>query len=166
MPVGKNKVPMAKLRAVLSEAGYENVRTYIASGNALVDSDKGPREIETHVHNLIEKHIGPDLVVVVRTAAELQKVLDSNPFTKGYDLSRTFFTMFAEPPKAAIVKELNVLDFGEEELVITKHAAYLYIPGNAGRSKINNALLERKLGVGMTARNFNTMSKLIELANG
>lgn len=156
---------MAKLREVLSDAGYENARTYIASGNALVDSDKGPREIETHVHALILKHIGPDLVVVVRTAAELQKVLDSNPFTKGYDISRVFFTMFAEAPKTAVVKELSAQDFGEEELVITKRAAYLYIPGNAGRSKLNNAFLEKKLGVGMTARNFNTMGKLIELAN-
>lgn len=164
MPTGKNRVPMARLREVLAAAGYQNVRTYIASGNALVDSSSKPREIEKHVHDLIKKHIGPELTVVVRTGAELQKVLDNNPFTKGYDVSRVFFTLFASAPAAALVKALTAQDFGDEEFVITKQAAYLYIPGNAGRSKLNNAFLERKLGVTMTARNFNTTTKLIELS--
>ena len=165
MPTGKNRVPMATLREVLSDAGYENVRTYIASGNALVDSHSKPREIEKHVHDLIKKHIGPDLTVVVRTGAELQKVLDGNPFTKGYDIARVFFTLFAAAPAAAAVKELTAQDFGDEEIVITKLAAYLYLPGNAARSKLTNAFLERKLGVTMTARNFNTFSKLIEMTS-
>ncbi len=164
MPVGKNRVPMAVLREVLTDAGYLNVRTYIASGNALVDSNLKPREIEKHVHDLIKKHIGPDLTVVVRTGVELLKVLDGNPFTKGYDISRVFFTLFAAAPAAAGVKELTAQDFGDEEIVITKQAAYLYLPGNAARSKLTNAFLERKLGVTMTARNFNTITKLIELS--
>lgn len=166
MPTGKNRVPMAALREVLADAGYENVRTYIASGNALVDSGKSAREIEKHVHDLIMKYIGPELTVVVRTGAELQKVLDNNPFTKGYDIARVFFTLFASAPAAALVKELTAQDYGEEEIVITKHAAYLYIPGNAGRNKLSNAFLERKLGVTMTARNFNTVGKLIEMSVG
>ena len=164
MPTGKNRVPMAALREVLADAGYENVRTYIASGNALVDSGKSAREIEKHVHDLIKKHIGPELTVVVRTGAELQKVLDNNPFTNKYDLSRVFFTLFALAPTPSVVKELTAQDFGDEEIVITKHAAYLYLPGNAARSKLTNAYLERKLSVTMTARNFNTITKLIELS--
>ncbi|MCB9357604.1 MAG: DUF1697 domain-containing protein [Calditrichaeota bacterium] len=165
MPTGKNRVPMAQLREVLSKDGFENARTYIASGNALVDSDLSARDIETRVHALIRKHIGPDLVVVVRTAKELQKVLDGNPFTKGYDPSRVFYVLFQTPPNAAAAKELTAQDFGDEEVVISKHAGYLYIPGNAARSKLSNNFLEKKLGVGSTSRNLNTMTKLIELAN-
>lgn len=164
MPTGKNRVPMAQLREVLTQAGYGNARTYIASGNALVDSNKSPREIEADVQHLIKKHIGPELAVVVRSAAELQKVLDENPFGKGYDIARVFFMQFQSAPAAAKIKELLAQDYGEEELAITKRAAYLYIPGSAARSKLSNNFLEKKIGVAATTRNFNTMSKLIELA--
>jgi len=164
MPTGKNRVPMAQLREVLADAGYANVRTYIQSGNALVDSNKSAREIEEDVHRLIKKHIGAELAVVVRSAAELHKVLDENPFGKGYDTARVFFTLFETAPAAAKVKELLAQDYGEEELAITKRAAYLYIPGSAARSKMSNNFLEKKIGVAATTRNFNTMSKLIVLA--
>jgi uncharacterized protein (DUF1697 family) len=164
MPTGKNKVPMAQLREVLGNAGFENVRTYIQSGNALVDSELSMREVETRVHELIKKHIGPDLVVVARTGRQLQKVLHENPFQRGYDVSRIFFALFAEPPPSQKVKELLKQDFSPEELVITKNAAYMYIPGMYGRGLHSSNFFEKKLGVSATMRNFNTMSKLIEMS--
>ena len=71
-------MPMEQLREVLGKNGFENVRTYIASGNALVETDLSVRDIETKVHDLIKEHIGPDLTIVVRTGAQLQKVLDES----------------------------------------------------------------------------------------
>jgi len=165
MPTGKNKVPMAELREVLAEAGFENVRTYIQSGNALVETTLTAREIEKHVHEAIKKHIGPDLVVVVRTAAELQRVLDHNPFQQEYDISRVFFVLFAQTPAASRVKELLAQDFSPEKLAVTDGAAYMYIPGTYGRDTLSNNFLEKKLGVSATMRNFNTMSKLIEMSH-
>jgi uncharacterized protein (DUF1697 family) len=162
-PTGKNKVPMARLRAVLTDAGFKNVRTYITSGNALVESDLPPREIEKQVHGLIKEHIGPDLAVVVRTGAELQTVLDENPFTEGYDLSHVFFASFASPPPDAKVNALLSEDFGDEKLVITGYAAYIYTD-LLGRGRLSNNFLEKKLGVAATTRNFNTMKKLVELS--
>lgn len=165
MPVGKNKVPMARLRDVLSRAGFKNVRTYIASGNALVDTDLSARETERRIHELIKKHIGPDLVVVARTGSQLQKVLDENPFKKGHDISRVFFVSFHQPPSAQHVKELLQHDFSPEKLVITKLAAYLYIPGSAARSRLSNNFLEKKLEISATTRNFNTLTKLIAMSD-
>lgn len=166
MPIGKTKTPMARLREVLTKAGFKRVRTYIASGNALVDTDLSPKEIEKQVHDLIKKHIGPDLVVVVRTGDQLQKVLDENPFTeeKGYDISRAFFVAFASPPDADKVKDVTSQDYGEEKIVITKKAGYLYIPGSAARSQLSNNWLEKKLKVSSTSRNYNTTTKLIEMS--
>ena len=163
MPRGKNKVPMAELRRALSEAGFQNSRTYIQSGNALVESELSPQQIEEQVRQLIKSEIGPDLVVVVRTRAQLQEVLDNNPFKEGYDISRVFFVLFGERPAAERVKELLAQDFGDEELSINKYAAYMYIPGSYG-GKLSNNFLERKLGVSATMRNFNTLSKLVELS--
>jgi len=163
MPTGKNKVPMAQLRQVLAAAGFEDVRTYIQSGNALLRTNLAAPEVEQRVRELIRQHIGPDLVVVARTGAQLQKILDGNPF-QNHDISRVFFTALAQTPPPEKVKQVLAQDYAPEEVVITGDAAYLYIPGSAARSKLSNNYLEKKLGVSATTRNFNTMKKLIELS--
>jgi uncharacterized protein (DUF1697 family) len=163
-PVGKNKVPMAQLREVLSNDGFDRVRTYIQSGNALVDTELPASRIGKRVHELIEKHIGPDLVVVVRTRTEMQNMLYGNPFQKDHDISRVFFVLFAQKPSVDRVAELLTRDFGNEKLAIAKNAAYMYIPGTYGRGKLSNNYLEKQLGISATMRNFNTISKLIELS--
>lgn len=163
MPSGKNKVPMSRLREVLVEGGFQNVRTYIQSGNVLVDTESSPREIEQQVHALLKKNIGPDLVVVVRTGPEIQEILDSNPFKKRYDISRQFFVLFASTPSREKVAELLSTEFGDEKLFI-KDAGYMYIPGTYGRGKLSSNFLEKKLGVPATMRNYNTLTKLLAMS--
>jgi uncharacterized protein (DUF1697 family) len=164
MPVGKNKVSMSELRSVLSKENFENVRTYIASGNIVADTDLSAEATEIKVRTLIKKHLGPDLTVVARTGAQLQNMLDANPFGSNYDISRVFFVSFAVPPHASKIKELLRQDFSPEKLVITNQGAYMYIPGNAARSKLSNNFLEKKFGVSATTRNANTMNRLIEMS--
>jgi uncharacterized protein (DUF1697 family) len=163
MPVGKNKVPMAQLRQVLTDAGFKDVRTYIASGNVILRTDLLPSALEKRVHDLIKKHIGPDLVVVARTGAQLRKILDGNPLKKE-NISRVFYTMFAQKPDKQKVKELLAQDFSSEEVFINNDIAYVYIPENYTLSKLANNSLEKLLGVSATTRNINTMRKLIELS--
>jgi uncharacterized protein (DUF1697 family) len=166
MPSGKNKVPMVRLREVLSGVGFGNVRTYVQSGNVLVDTGLSADEVGKSVRELIKKHIGPDLAVVVRTGPELQKVLEENPFQQGYDISRVFFVVLAQIPAMEKVQELSAQDFGDEKLAFstTKDTAYMYIPGPYGRGRLSNNFLEKKLGVSATMRNFNTMSRLVEMS--
>jgi uncharacterized protein (DUF1697 family) len=165
MPTGKNKVPMAQLREILARDGFGNVRTYIQSGNVLVDTDLPLKRVGSRVHELIQKNIGPDLTVVARTSAELRKVLAGNPFQQGHEVSRVFFVLFAQNPAPEKVEELLAEDFGAEKLVITEDAAYMYIPGTYGRGKLSSNFLEKKLDVAATMRNFNTMNKLVEISN-
>ena len=164
MPIGKNKVPMARLREALAKAEFKNVRTYIASGNALVDTDLPAKEVQARVHTLIKKHIGPDLVVIVRTGAQLQKVLDGNPFKQGYDPSRLFFASFDKPPPLQKRKELLKLDVSPDEIFFDGNTAYVFIPGPYVESKLGANYLEKQLGVSATMRNFNTMTKLTAMA--
>jgi uncharacterized protein (DUF1697 family) len=164
MPTGKNKVPMAQLREVLTQAGFGNVRTYTQSGNALVNTDLSAKEVEKRVHDLIKKHIGADLVVVVRTTLQVQKILNGNLFKSGHNISRAFFVLFEKTPPSQKVKELLTQDFSPEKLVITKDTAYMYIPGTYGRDTLSGGFLEKKLGVSATMRNFNTLSKLVEMS--
>ena len=155
---------MAELREVLTNAGFSNARTYIASGNALVDTDLTSKEVEKRVHDLIKEHIGPALAVFARTGDQLQAVLDENPFKEGYDISRTFFTLFQEPPSRDKVAKLLTQDFLPEELRFSDHAAYLFIPGSAARSQLSSISLGKLLGVSATSRNFNTLTKLVEMS--
>lgn len=165
-PSGTNKVPMAQLRKVLAQAGFSNVRTYIQTGNVLLDTESSALETEKRIHHLIKEHIGPDLAVVVRTGIELQKMLANNPFQEGYDISRVFFVLFAQIPVAEKIQELLTQDFGEEKLAIAGDAAYMYIPGTYGRGKLSNNFLEKKLNISATMRNFNTLRKLVEISKG
>jgi uncharacterized protein (DUF1697 family) len=88
MLTGQNKVSMAQLRG------------YIQSGNVPVDTMLSARKVEKREHEQNKKQIGPELVVVVRTGAKLQQVLDNNPFQKGYEISPVFFVLFAKTPTA------------------------------------------------------------------
>lgn len=164
-PSGKNRVPMAQLRQLLAENGFENVQTWMQSGNVILDSELSVKEVATKVNKVIKENIGADLKIIVKTPAEIKKVLDENPFGEGYDISRVFFTLFNDIPDENLVKNLQEQDFGNDKFVFTSHAIYLFIPGSAAETKLNNNFLERKLKIDATTRNFNTLSKLVALSS-
>lgn len=167
MPTGKNKVKMSELQNMLSKSGYEDVRTYIASGNVLVKSDKKADEIESHVQDILKNKMNVDLVVMVRSATQIEKLLTENPFSdKKYDQSRIFYVSFKTTPGKNVRSAVESLmqEFVDEAVVLTRHGGYMYIPGNATRSKVSNNWLEKQLGVSSTTRNANTLNKLLFLA--
>lgn len=164
-PTGKNRVPMAELRKALVDNGFKNVQTWIQSGNVILDSDSSAKELSERVHAIIKENIGADLKIIVKTPLEIKAVLEKNPFTHNYDISRVFFTLFNDKPGKELVNALQQQDFGEEMCVIAPHAIYLYIPGSAARSKLSNNFIERKLKIDATTRNFNTLSKLLTLGS-
>lgn len=164
MPSGKNKVPMARLREVLSEAGFGAVRTYIQSGNVLLTSELPGERVGHEVNRLIKENIGAELSVLVRTRDDLRRILAGNPYLEDHDVSRVFFSLFAQTPPAQKVKALLGRDFADEQLSITEEAAYMFIPGTYGRGRLSNNFLEKQLGVTATTRNFNTLRNLVELS--
>lgn len=163
-PSGRNKVPMAQFREVLKKAAFAHVRTYIQSGNALVDTELPAHMVEKNVRELIRNQIGSDLVVIARTGAQLEEVLEANPFTKGYDISRVFFVSFDKTPPVQKVMELLSLDISPEKLAFGENTAYMYIPGQYGKGTLSGNFLEKKLGVAATMRNFNTMNRLVTMS--
>lgn len=164
-PSGKNRVPMAQLCQFLSENGFENVRTWIQSGNVILNSKLSTKEVASKVKNIIRENIGADLKIIVKTPTEIKKVLDENPFGEGYDISRVFFTLSNDIPDEDLIKRLQEQDFGNDEFIITPNAIYLFIPGSAAETKLSNNFLERRLKIDATTRNFNTLSKLVALSS-
>jgi uncharacterized protein (DUF1697 family) len=163
MPSGRNKVPMARLREVLAADEFENVRTYIQSGNAIVDTTLAARAVETRVHDLIQEHIGPDLAVMARTHGQLRKVLADSPF-RDEDPKSVYFSLLSGRPPADKVRQLLAEDLGAERVAVIGTSAYMFIPGGYGQNRLSNNFLEKRLGVAATMRNTNTLTKLVELS--
>ncbi len=157
MPTGRTKVPMAEARQVLRDAGYDHVRSYIASGNFLLDTPKTAEALARDVRALIAQRIGPDLEVLVRTGAEIEAVLAANPFIEGKpnQVLVTFLPTLAPPDFMDGVETP-----GREQVVVAGREIYLHTPDSIGRSKLKLPLCA-KLG---TARNLNTLRKLAQMA--
>ncbi len=163
MPTGKNKVPMADLRAALTDAGLLDVRTYIQSGNAVAKSVLDASAIETLVHNTIANRIGPDIAVIARTHAQIQDVLERNPFPPDA-ASRTYFTLLGTTPETSLLATFEQTDFSPEDIRVDGDTIYTLYATKYSDSKFNNNFFERKLGVTATTRNFNTMTRMLDMS--
>lgn len=162
-PTGKNRVPMDELRAALSESGLLDVQTYIQSGNVIVKSALVQSSLEALVHEVILRDIGADIAVIARTHEQLRRVMEGNPFPLNA-AARTYFSLFSVPAAAHLTEELSRLDFSPDSVRIGQDALYTLYATKHSDSKFNNNFFERKLKVSATTRNFNTMSRLMELS--
>jgi uncharacterized protein (DUF1697 family) len=159
-----HKVPMPALRALLEGHGYDDVTTYIQSGNVVLTSKDSATKVETAIHDALKKEFGFDIAVMVRTRQQLKKVVDGNPFAKkAKDDGHLHVVFLAAKPKADKVKALTTADWGSDEVAVAGKEAYLHLPNGYGRAKLNNMLVEKRLGVAGTARNWRTTAKLLEL---
>jgi len=162
-----NKVPMPALRTLLEGLGYEDVTTYIQSGNVILSTKESAAKVSSAVHDAIAGDFGFDVAVVVRTTSQLKKVLDANPFLKKAKQPNALHVVFlATKPKADKVKALTSADWGDDEVAVKGTEAYLHLPNGYGRAKLNNMVVEKQLGVAGTARNWRTTAKLLELSSG
>jgi uncharacterized protein (DUF1697 family) len=161
----RNRVSMPDLRAALGSAGYEDVATLVQSGNIVLTSPKQPKTLEREISKLVEDEFGVDCATVVRTRDELEGVIERNPIPDGPSTPKLFqVTFFSGEPDAARIAVLTEQDFGNERLVVIGREAYAWHPDGIQKSK-----LARELGKGLrgdgTARNWNTVTKLLELAD-
>ena len=163
----RNKVAMAELRSMFEAVGADDVRTHVQSGNVVFRSPVGtPSELEQTLEGAITETFGLDIRVLVRTAREIVKIDRSNPFADKGDLRTLHLTFSAEPPAADRVRDLGNFDFGPDRFSVAGREIYLLCPDGYGRTKLNNAFLEKKLGVAATTRNWKTVTTLAEMAAG
>src|SRR5215210_6222258 len=161
----RNKVAMADLRELFAAVGAEDVTTYVQSGNVVCKSRDGAAELAAAVEKEIGRRLGLDVTVLVRTKAEVAKVLRGNPFLKaGEEPATLHVTFLAEMPPRARVGKLDPERGGGDRFRVVGRDVYLHCPNGYGRSKLTNAYFEKELGVGATTRNWKTVTKLAELA--
>ena len=157
---------MPDLRAALEEAGFEDVRTHLQSGNVVLDSGAKADGVATKCRQVIKRRFGLDIPVVVRTRAELAAVVKRNPLDEVATEPKRYQVSFlsAKLPTAGL-RELEAVAAPEERVVAAGREIYAWHPSGVARSKLWAKLAGKGLGVTATARNWATVEALLELAN-
>jgi uncharacterized protein (DUF1697 family) len=162
----RNRIAMAALRESLSDAGFEDVGTYVQSGNVVLSSPLEPDKLTAKVRRLISDEFSLDIAVVVRTRDELAEVVQRNPLRDVADNPKRYQVSFlSEALAPEQVEKLSGLAAGPERLVASGRELYAWHPDGVARSKLWNALAGSGLGVTATARNWTTVMKLLEMAD-
>ena len=159
------RVPMAELRAALESAGYLDVRTLVQSGNVVLSSGAGPALLERNVGRVLREAFGFDIPVVARTRDELAEVIARDPFgDEATDPARYQVSFLGSEPDPAGAAELETADVAPERVAVIGREVYAWHPGGVGRSKLATLITDRRLGTEVTARNWRTITRLLELA--
>jgi uncharacterized protein (DUF1697 family) len=163
---GRNRVPMPKLREALEAAGFEDVVTYVQSGNVVLESRAKPDALAREVEAVIADAFDLNVAVVVRTRAELAKVARHDPFGElaGAEEKLYQVSFCAEKPDKEAVAKVAERAVDGERLLAHGREIYAWFPHGVGRSKLAAQLSKQKLGTVVTARNWTTVKKLLELA--
>ncbi|MEO3384986.1 DUF1697 domain-containing protein [Mesorhizobium sp. CAU 1741] len=161
---GKTQLPTKPLREKLGEAGFDKVATYINSGNAIVRTSLGREQVVDRVADLCAKEFGFEKPIYAVSRAEWMDVIANNPFPDAVELGNLLHAAWlAEEPKPGAVETLRTFAKGGERVAVVGNAAYLHTPNGFGRSKLAEKF-DTGIGVPNTARNWNTVLKLAELA--
>jgi uncharacterized protein (DUF1697 family) len=165
---GKNLIPMAELRALSERLGYRNVRTFIQSGNVVLEGAGKPAEVEAKLEAGITRRFGLAIPVVVRTAARFAAYLDENPLREASarDPSHVLLGLSKARPASGAVEALRERAAAGERIEAAGDAIWFHYPAGIARSKLTPALIDRLVGSSLTARNVTTVGKIVELAGG
>jgi uncharacterized protein (DUF1697 family) len=164
-----NRVAMTALRQALEAAGYENVRTYVQSGNIVLDSTASPDAIADAIRALIAEQFGLEIAVVARTRDELAEVVRRNPLADvATEPKRYQVSFLSAPPDPEVTGKLEALAAGSERVAVIEREVYAWHPEGVARSKLWNGLAAKGglgSGVTATARNWKTVTTLLEMAD-
>ncbi|MGA7776440.1 MAG: DUF1697 domain-containing protein [Paraburkholderia sp.] len=155
---GTGKLPMPELRAMCEAVGFAKVRTYIASGNVVFESKLAEASVKAKLERALETYAGKPVGVLVRTGAELAAVLASNPFTSAPP-NRTVVIFIDKAPPANVLASVSGQQ--SEEIGLGTRELYVHYANGIGQSKLKIPLASTG-----TARNMNTIAKLVEWTSG
>jgi len=160
---GATQLPVKPLREALTKAGFENVGTYINSGNAYLRTDMSKEEMLATVAGICAREFGFTKAIHAPTLAEWKKVIEQNPFPGAEEGKHLHAAWLDGEPKPGAVEALRALCVEGEGIEVVGTVAYLHTPRGYGTSKLAEKF-DKGIGVANTARNWNTVLKLRELA--
>jgi uncharacterized protein (DUF1697 family) len=158
------KIKMTDLAALASGLGFQDVKTYLQSGN-LVFKTEGtkPDAVRIELEKAIEKKFGFEVSVVIRTGKEMKRALEQNPFPRYKTIAGDkMFITFLEKEPVSLPRDMKKTP--SEDYRLVGKEVYLYCPDGYGRTKLNNQTFEKEFGMTATTRNWNTVVALGEMA--
>ncbi|HLX44907.1 MAG TPA: DUF1697 domain-containing protein [Bryobacteraceae bacterium] len=165
--LGGRTIKMDALRALYESIDLSEPQTYVASGNVIFKTkERNLDRLRKRIEDAIEKKFGFHSNVILRTTAELRDTIARNPFAKrsGIEPGKFLVTFLGNHPDKPALERLGKIKADPEELHIDGRELYIYFPNGAGRSKLPWASVEKILGVPGTARNWNSVVKMLEIA--
>jgi len=165
--VGGKRIKMAHLREVLESMGFQDVKTYLQSGNVILTHDSTDKiNIAGEIEKELSQKFGFSVNIIIRTKDELESIINNNPFIKVSDieLDKLHVTFLYDEPNKKTVSSLNINKEDNEKFGINGREIYLYLPNGYARTKLNNNIFEKKLNTIATTRNWKTTNKLLELS--
>ena len=162
---GKTQLPVQPLREALSDAGFEKVATYINSGNALVQSALPRHDVLSQIADVCESQFGFRKEIFALTSTQWAELIENNPFPQAL-ATPTYLhaAVLADEPDGEKLEKLMSYAVEGENVSVVNRVAYLYTPHGFGTSKLA-AKFDKSIGVSNTARNWNSVLKLMQLAN-
>lgn len=163
---GHNRVPMPALRDLLASIGGSEVRTHLQSGNAVFTHDRqDPDRIAADLAAAISGGLGLTITCMVRSAADLRRVVEANPFPmEGIDGSRFLVVFLGGPAPVDKLATLDAAAYAPDEFRAGEREIYGHIPDSIRDSKLAARLTDRWLGTAASSRNWNTVTKLLAMA--
>ena len=159
-----NRIPMPSLRELLTVAGFADVRTYLQSGNVVLCSDASPDQLARECQRRISESYGLDIEVLARTGEELAAVVRRNPLAEvAVDPKRYQVSFCSAEPAQEVLDRLSSLAVAPERFVAVGRELYAWHPGGVARSRLWAELGGRRLGVAATARNWSTVTKVLQM---
>jgi uncharacterized protein (DUF1697 family) len=163
--VGRHRrVSMANVKAAFDAAGAENATTYLQSGNVLCESRLSAAKLAPSLERELQRRLGLEITVVVRTRSDLARLVDGNPWSDEADGKKVHVAFLEAAPKASAVARLDRERVAPDEFRVAGRDIYLHYPRGYGRSKLTNDYLEKQLGIRSTMRNWKTVTALAGLS--
>ena len=162
---GQRIIAMKDLKALFQKAGYDNVMTYIQSGNVVFGStETSKKKLEKNISELIENHYNFSVPVLVLSREDITEIIEKNPYLDDKkDISKLHVTLLSSTPDEKLLATTRDEKYQSDEFTIMGTSVYLYCPDGYGMTKFSTTFFEKKLGVEATTRNWKTILKLLEL---
>ncbi len=163
---GNKMIKMDALKIALEKIGFQNVRTYIQSGNVLIDTnEESTAKIGFIIKQEIQKTFGHDVPIIVISKKDLELCFENNPYLKipEIDIKKLYVAFVSSILKPENINDLKISNFKPDEAVIDANRIFIKYETGAGKTKLDQNYIEKKLNVIATIRNYNTITNLLKM---
>jgi uncharacterized protein (DUF1697 family) len=164
---GRKKMTMEGLRRLYEGLNFDQVATYVQSGNVIFDGpERDPSTLAKRIEDRIEMSYGYRVPVLIRRTDEFERILRGNPYLKNgnADSSKLYVTFLYDVPSKRKLEDLKPSGADGDAFSVRGREIYLHCPNGYGRTRLTNAFFEKKLNMPATTRNWNTVISLFRIA--